>query len=60
MGKDIAPAVRELLKEMTLTELRCVEVILLYDMEKSHTDSPAVRNILADIQEVERARIRTA
>lgn len=60
MGKDIAPMVRALLKKMSITELRYVKAILLHDVEKSHTNSPAIRSVLADIQEIEQTKILTA
>lgn len=55
---DIAPMIRNIFKKLPITELSCVEVILMYDMEKTHTESPAILNVLADIQEIKTAKIR--
>lgn len=60
MRKDIAPMVRTLLKKMTITELRYVKAMLLNDMEKSHDNSPAIRNVLEDIQEIVQTRMITS
>lgn len=57
---EIAPMIRNIFKRLSITELSYVEVILMYDMEKTHTESPAILNILADIQEIKTAKIRTA
>ena len=55
---DIIPMVMEHLEKLTITELKCIEAALLYDMKESNNDSPGLRGILAEIQALEQARVK--
>ena len=55
---DITPMVMEHLEKLTITELKCIEAALLYDMKESNNDSPGLQEILANTQRLEQARLK--